>query len=206
MATVILTGAGVSAPSGLPTYRGPGGLYDGKTLEHGMTIEEILSVQCLKQYPELTQKYMDKISDAFKDAEPNGLHRAIANFTDTQIFTQNIDDLHEKAGSTVYHLHGTTNNPANPLVLFGMNLDSQIIDSWLQALRLADTIIVVGTSCQFEYLTVPISEAVFIGGSCLYLFDPVETHTLAQWATQHFTNKESFQENLEALCEAQPES
>jgi NAD-dependent SIR2 family protein deacetylase len=196
MSTVILTGAGISALSGLPTYRGKGGLYNGKILEYGFTIEQILSTGCQKQYPEITEKYINQIKDAFKDAEPNYLHEIVAEWQGAKVFTQNIDDLHEKAGSIPVHLHGQVDSKDNPLVLFGMDLNETIIDSWLQALRLANTIIVIGTSCQFEYLLNPISEAVCLGGAKLYLLDSDEKHPLSPIATAHLKAEADIHEAL----------
>ena len=198
MSTIILTGAGISALSGLPTYRGPNGLYNDAILEHGMTIEEILSVQTQRKYPELTQKYITQIADAFADADANELHDA-CHQSGALIFTQNIDDLHEAAGSTPYHLHGTVHDPKNPLVLFGGDIQEGIMWAWLDAVFDATTIVVIGTSCQFPYLIQPISEAVTLHSAKLILLDPDDEHPLSSLAYKHERDTNKFVSHLETL-------
>ena len=108
---LFVTGAGMSADSGLPTYRGLGGLYkDGET-EDGLAIEDALSGECLKRRPEITWKYLAQIERNCHSAEPNAAHRVIAALEkrcDVVVLTQNIDGLHLKAGSSgVIEIHGT---------------------------------------------------------------------------------------------------
>ena len=75
---LFITGAGISADSGLPTYRGFGGLYDGKPTEEGLPIEEVLSGQMLARRPELTWKYLLQIEEGCRSAQPNPAHLALA--------------------------------------------------------------------------------------------------------------------------------
>ncbi len=101
---VVLTGAGVSAESGIATFRGSGGLWN------GYSIEDVATPQGWHANPEMVLEfYNERRKDAAK-AEPNAAHRALAKLEkayDVQVITQNVDDLHERGGSTnVLHLHG----------------------------------------------------------------------------------------------------
>lgn len=108
---LFITGAGISADSGLPTYRGVGGLYNDEETEDGLPIETALSGSMFSVRPEITWKYLARIAHHCRDALPNPAHRAIASLEakvpDTFVFTQNIDGLHRKAGSTkLIEIHG----------------------------------------------------------------------------------------------------
>jgi NAD-dependent deacetylase len=111
---LFLTGAGISADSGLPTYRGVGGLYeDGLTVE-GLRIEQALSGEIFGVRPDITWKYLAQIERNSRGAEPNAAHRAIAGLEkrilEVSVFTQNVDGLHRKAGSSrVIEVHGNLN-------------------------------------------------------------------------------------------------
>ncbi|WP_310965097.1 NAD-dependent deacylase [Nocardioides terrisoli] len=103
---VVLTGAGISAESGLATFRGPDGLWEGHRPEDVATPEAFLSA------PELVQRFYDDRRAALATVEPNAAHRALARLEHALgdaflLVTQNIDDLHERAGSRrVLHMHG----------------------------------------------------------------------------------------------------
>lgn len=108
---LVITGAGLSADSGLPTYRGVGGLYEDRHAEGNIPIEEILSGEMLAARPELTWKYLLEIERAGRDARPNRGHEVIAEmesrFERVWVLTQNVDGLHRKAGSkNVIDIHG----------------------------------------------------------------------------------------------------
>ena len=110
----VVTGAGISADSGLPTYRGFGGLYDGKDTEDGMPIEEALSGTMFRNRPEITWKYLSQIEQTTRGATFNRAHSVLAEMEkDTDRFdrfwvlTQNIDGFHSAAGSqNVIEIHG----------------------------------------------------------------------------------------------------
>ncbi len=108
---LFITGAGVSADSGLPTYRGVGGLYNSGETEEGLAIEEALSGDCFAVRPDITWKYLSQIQHNCHAVQPNAAHRAIAGMERRHkvvVLTQNIDGLHLKAGSTdVIEIHGT---------------------------------------------------------------------------------------------------
>lgn len=101
---VVLSGAGISRESGLQTFR------DGDGLWEGYKVEEVATPQAWQRDPELVQRFYNERRKGVIDAEPNAGHKALAKlekYFKVNIITQNIDDLHERAGSTdVLHLHG----------------------------------------------------------------------------------------------------
>ena len=101
---VVLSGAGISAESGLKTFRDAAGLWE------GYRVEEVATPEAWRKDPALVQRFYNERRKQVIQAEPNEAHRALVkleNFFDTWIVTQNIDDLHERAGSkNVVHLHG----------------------------------------------------------------------------------------------------
>ena len=100
----VLTGAGISAESGLKTFRDSDGLWE------GYDIEEVATPQAWRRNPALVQEFYNMRRKSVLEAEPNLAHYALAALEEkyrVTIITQNIDDLHERAGSTnVLHLHG----------------------------------------------------------------------------------------------------
>ncbi len=108
---LFVTGAGLSADSGLPTYRGVGGLYDGGATEEGLPIEEALSGPVFARDPALTWRYIRQIEAACRGATPNDAHRLIAALDRegrAVTLTQNVDGLHRAAGAReVIEIHGT---------------------------------------------------------------------------------------------------
>lgn len=108
---LFITGAGVSADSGLPTYRGIGGLYDASDPEEGIPIEQILSGPMLRGNPELTWKYLAQIGQAAHGGTFNRAHEVIVemerHFERVWTLTQNIDGYHHAAGSEkLIEIHG----------------------------------------------------------------------------------------------------
>lgn len=108
---LFITGAGISVDSGLPTYRGVGGLYDGGLTEEGLRIEEALSGEVFRRMPALTWKYLLQIERNCRGAQPNAAHRAIAALERVRervlVLTQNVDGLHRLAGSRdLIEIHG----------------------------------------------------------------------------------------------------
>src|SRR3954470_18377242 len=75
---LFVTGAGLSADSGLPTYRGVGGLYDRGTTEEGFAIEEMLSGEMFRNRPEWTWKYLRQVEEACRGAQFNRGHTVVA--------------------------------------------------------------------------------------------------------------------------------
>jgi NAD-dependent deacetylase len=101
---VVLTGAGISAESGLKTFRDSDGLWE------GYAIEDVATPRAWKKHPERVLEFYNFRRRNVLDAQPNAAHIGLVELEewfDVQIITQNIDDLHERAGSTnVLHLHG----------------------------------------------------------------------------------------------------
>jgi NAD-dependent deacetylase len=101
---VILTGAGISAESGLKTFRDSDGLWE------GYNIEDVATPQAWRRNPKLVQDFYNMRRKSVLEAKPNAAHYALARLEEKYeviIITQNIDDLHERGGSThVLHLHG----------------------------------------------------------------------------------------------------
>ncbi len=108
---LFITGAGISADSGLPTYRGLGGLYDDVETEDGIPIEMALAGDMLRKKPEVTWKYLSQIEKKCRGAKHNRAHEIIAemerSFDRVWVLTQNIDGFHHAAGSkNVIDIHG----------------------------------------------------------------------------------------------------
>lgn len=112
---LFVTGAGVSADSGLPTYRGVGGLYEGGATEGGLPIETLLSQGTFRRDPTLVWQYLADREKEWRLARPNACHRFIAwlehRAESVFVLTQNIDGLHGRAGSSkVVDIHGNLND------------------------------------------------------------------------------------------------
>jgi len=103
---VVLTGAGVSAESGIATFRGPDGLWEGHR------VEDVCTPEAFRRDPALVQAFYDARRAALATVEPNAAHRALARLDaewwgELLIVTQNVDDLHERAGAKrLLHMHG----------------------------------------------------------------------------------------------------
>ncbi|WP_254527156.1 MULTISPECIES: NAD-dependent deacylase [unclassified Sphingobacterium] len=119
---VVFTGAGISVESGLPTFRGSDGLWEGHR------VEDVATPEAWEKDPELVQNFYNKRRSDCLAAEPNHAHRKLAELEkdyDITIITQNIDDLHERAGSSkVLHLHGQIRkgqSSINPNLIYDIN-------------------------------------------------------------------------------------
>jgi len=103
---VILTGAGISAESGIDTFRGAGGLWENHR------VEDVATPEAFARDPELVLRFYDMRREAIQQKQPNAAHDALARLDrewggDLLIVTQNVDDLHERAGARrVLHMHG----------------------------------------------------------------------------------------------------
>ena len=103
---VVLTGAGISAESGVPTFRDAGGLWEGHR------VEDVATPEAFERDPDTVQRFYDARRRAVASVAPNPAHEALARLEaslgdDLLLVTQNIDDLHERAGSArVRHMHG----------------------------------------------------------------------------------------------------
>jgi NAD-dependent deacetylase len=103
---VVLTGAGVSAESGVATFRGPDGLWEGHR------VEDVATPHAFERDPALVHAFYDARRAKLGTVEPNGAHAALARLDaewpgELLIVTQNVDDLHERAGTKrLLHMHG----------------------------------------------------------------------------------------------------
>ncbi|WP_194744416.1 NAD-dependent deacylase [Thermaurantiacus tibetensis] len=103
---VILTGAGISAESGVPTFRGPDGLWEGHR------VEDVATPEAFRRNPALVQAFYDARRARLAEVRPNAAHLALGRLDrewpgDLLIVTQNVDDLHERGGARrLLHMHG----------------------------------------------------------------------------------------------------
>jgi NAD-dependent deacetylase len=169
---VVLTGAGVSAESGINTFRDSGGLWEGHD------VMEVASPEGYAANPELVLDFYNKRRAQLKEVEPNDAHYCIAGLErnyNVHVITQNVDDLHERAGSSnVLHLHGEllkARSSKNPLEIVEWNDDivlgelsadgSQLrphivwfgeevpaMEKAVEIISKADILLIVGTSLQ----------------------------------------------------------
>lgn len=116
---VVFTGAGISAESGLKTFRGDDGLWE------GYNVEDVATPEAWDRNPKLVQEFYNIRRKQCLIAQPNAAHYFLADLEkshDVHIITQNIDDLHERAGSTnVLHLHGEirkSQSSVNPRLVY----------------------------------------------------------------------------------------
>jgi len=166
---VVFTGAGVSAESGIPTFRGAGGLW------RNFRAEELATPEAFARDPATVWEWYEWRRDLIRQAEPNAAHRAMARLEDALVVTQNVDGLHARAGSLrVLELHGSLFRvrcvreqtrrdafdafEASPphcecgsllrpdVVWFGEMLPEGAMDRAAGAIRDADLLLVVGTS------------------------------------------------------------
>jgi NAD-dependent deacetylase len=119
---VVLTGAGISAESGLKTFRDSDGLWE------GYDIEKVATPHAWRRNPALVQEFYNMRRKSVLEAEPNLAHYALAALEEkykVTVITQNIDDLHERGGSTnVLHLHGIitrSQSSLNPNLTYPIN-------------------------------------------------------------------------------------
>lgn len=129
MKVVVLTGAGISAESGLKTFRDANGLWEGHD------VMEVASPQGFARDPELVLDFYNQRRRQLLEVTPNIAHKALANLEDgfeVSIITQNVDDLHERAGSTdILHIHGE-------LLKVRCTRDETLVSGWHHDLVLGD--------------------------------------------------------------------
>lgn len=166
---VVFTGAGISADSGIPTFRGAGGLW------RNFRSEDLARPEAFARDPKLVWEWYEWRRDIIRDAKPNAAHEAVACLSDAVVVTQNVDNLHSVAGTRdVVELHGNifrvrcerehrTTVRYEPfedipprcdcgallrpdVVWFGEMLPPDAVERALDAIALADLLLVIGTS------------------------------------------------------------
>ena len=127
---VILTGAGMSAESGIKTFRDDDGLWEGHD------VMEVASPQGWRKNPELVLDFYNQRRRQLHEVEPNSGHEALSALEDifnTTVVTQNVDDLHERGGSSnVLHLHGE-------LFKVRSTQHPELVYDWKEDLNIGDT-------------------------------------------------------------------
>jgi NAD-dependent deacetylase len=203
---VVLSGAGMSAESGIPTFRGGDGLWENHR------IEDVATPEAWNRDPTLVQRFYNDRRRQILAAQPNAGHRILAQleaYFEVIILTQNIDDLHERAGSShVVHLHGeitksrSTRNAMRTYPIAGWELRMEDLCEWGSPLRphivwfgeevpmlehaadlchTADIFVVVGTSLQV-YPAAGLVHEVPNQAAC-FVIDP---NTLEHHGLRHF--------------------
>lgn len=166
---VVMTGAGVSADSGIPTFRGAAGLW------RDFRPEDLATPEAFRRNPALVWEWYEWRRGLIREARPNAAHEAIARLPDAVVVTQNVDGLHTRAGSReVVELHGnilrarcvreaTTMMRESPfaevpplctcgallrpdVVWFGEALPEDAVVRAVNVIRAADLLLVIGTS------------------------------------------------------------
>lgn len=126
---VVLTGAGMSAESGLKTFRDANGLWEGHD------VMQVASPHGFAANPDLVMEFYNQRRRQLLEVEPNEGHQALVTLEskfDVDIITQNVDNLHEKAGSTkVLHLHGE-------LLKVRSTMNENVVMDWFDDLRMGD--------------------------------------------------------------------
>lgn len=142
---VVLTGAGVSAESGIPTFRDSGGLWEGHN------IEDVATPEGWHRNPEMVLEFYNQRRKAALQANPNLAHELIAKLQDyfeVTVVTQNVDNLHEKAGSKkVIHLHGSifeARSTHNPLLVYPIKGEIKLGDKCEKGSQLRPNIVWFG--------------------------------------------------------------
>ncbi|WP_258247975.1 SIR2 family NAD-dependent protein deacylase [Aggregatibacter actinomycetemcomitans] len=191
---VVLSGAGISAESGIPTYRAEDGLWAGHK------IEDVCTPEALQWNRKQVLAFYNERRRNCAEAKPNAAHKVLVELErsyNVQIITQNVDDLHERAGSTnVLHLHGEltkarssfdpdyivpcmgdqsvndkdpNGHPMRPhIVFFGESVP--VLEPAIDLVSQADIVLVIGTSLQVYPANGLVNEAP--KNAQIYLIDP----------------------------------
>ncbi|MFB6342827.1 NAD-dependent deacetylase [Saccharicrinis sp. FJH62] len=159
---VVLTGAGISAESGLRTFRDMGGLWE------EYDVMEVCSPQGWERDPELVLNFYNMRRRQLLDAKPNAAHYGLADlqeYFNVQIITQNVDNLHEKAGSKqVLHLHGelmkirSTGDESLIYEVTPENIDTHIGDTCEKGFQLRPHIVFFGEAVPAIEDAIPVCE------------------------------------------------
>jgi len=211
---VVFTGAGVSAESGLKTFRDSDGLWE------NYRIEEVATPEAWERNPKLVLEFYNMRRKQCMEAQPNKAHQLIAElekYYNVSVITQNIDDLHERAGSTnVLHLHGeimkvrssVDDNLIYPIKKWNLELGEKcekgsqlrphivwfgepvpMMEKAIEIVQTADVFIVVGSSL----VVYPAAGLVFYAPSNIpkYLIDPGEFDAFITMNLTHIKKKAS---------------
>lgn len=214
MNIVFFTGAGVSAESGIPTFRD----YKGEANEKGF--EELLTLTSFMSNPGRTWNWLNGFIDSAKDAKYNKAHELIASIKDAVVITQNIDTFHSDAGSKdVIHLHGSIGKckclkclKVQPLVdkcecgsytkpdftFYEEDLDNKSFARAELVAKQADIFIIVGTSGQV-YPAASIPKKAKLRGAKVYEINPGTSGYSARMIDKYI--KKSASEGIQELID-----
>ena len=224
---VFLTGAGMSAESGIRTFRDSGGLWE------QYPVEAVASIQGYERDPELVLRFYNERRAQLGSVQPNEGHRLVASLEgdyDVTVVTQNVDDLHERAGShNVIHLHGeltkatSTRNPNDPDCIVTLPADNPVIrmgdkakdgsqlrpfivwfgesvpmiEPAVKEVAKADILVVIGTSLNVYPAAGLLNYA---SARCrIYLIDPQDVPYDPALGVRHI--KKGASEGMKELCE-----
>ena len=223
---VFLTGAGMSAESGISTFRDSGGLWE------QYPVEAVASIQGYERDPELVQQFYNERRQQLSSVVPNEGHKLVASLEDkfnVTVITQNVDNLHERAGSkNIIHLHGelmkatSSRDPNNPNCIVTLPKDNPVIKMgdkakdgsqlrpfivWfgesvpmiepaIEKVREADMLVIIGTSLNVYPAAGLLNYA---NGHCkIYLIDPKEVPYNPSLGIHHIMKGAS--EGMKELC------
>ncbi len=141
---VVLSGSGISAESGISTFRGGGGMWN------NYRVEDVASIDGWHRNPTVMLDFYNQMRKDLKGVEPNEAHRLLAELEkkfDVTVITQNVDNLHERAGSSLGDKGGPHNTQLRPhIVWFGEAVPH--ITAAASAVTKADILLIIGTSLQ----------------------------------------------------------
>ena len=224
---VFLTGAGMSAESGISTFRDSGGLWE------QYPVEAVASIEGYERDPELVQKFYNERRLQLGSVVPNEGHKLVASLEDkfhVTVITQNVDDLHERAGSqNIIHLHGelmkatSSRNPNDPNCIVTLPEDHPIIrmgdkakdgsqlrpfivwfgesvpmiEPAIEKVAKADILVIIGTSLNVYPAAGLLN---FANAHCkIYLIDPKDVSYNPNMGIRHIMKGAS--EGMKELCQ-----
>lgn len=198
---VIFSGAGISAESGINTFRGNDGLWENHR------IDEVATPQAFANNPELVLRFYNERRKQVIAAQPNKAHLAIAeaeNHFNVTVVTQNIDDLHERAGSTrVHHLHGEirksrpVNDSTRIFPIDGANL--ALGDCCPNGIQLRPHVVWFGETVPMYESCIPIiqsADVLIVVGTSLQVYPAAGLIDFAPESTKKYLVDPSFKDNL----------
>ena len=209
----VLTGAGISAESGLKTFREAGGLWEGHD------VQKVATPEAWEEDPRMVLDFYNQRRRQLMEVQPNEAHRAIAELEEhyhVDVITQNVDDLHERGGSSnIVHLHGEllkVRSVDHPYLIYNWQKDLHLGDTCEKGSQLRPHIVwfgeavpKLGTAANL----VAAAEIILIVGTSMQVYPAAGLVGLAQQSTSIYyvdprpsINYElSIQDNLEVISE-----
>ncbi|MFN4123357.1 MAG: SIR2 family NAD-dependent protein deacylase [Flavobacteriales bacterium] len=207
---VVLTGAGISAESGIKTFRGNDGLWENHR------VEDVATPEAWQRNPELVLRFYNERRAQMHQVKPNAAHLALAQLEsqfDVHIITQNVDNLHERAGSTkVLHLHGELSkarSTGDPRLVYEITGDIRLGDACEKGFQLRPHIVWFG---EMVPMIEPAADLVRQADLLMIIGTSMQVYPaagLVQYAhpeiKKYYIDPEAFAihtvQNLEVVCE-----